>query len=39
MMSSLVYFQLTAMIVMLGAEINRGVIEIKKMRADGRMAV
>ena len=33
LMSSLVYFQLTAMIVMLGAEINRGVIEIKKLRA------
>lgn len=35
LMSSLVYFQLTAMIVMLGAEINRGVIEIKRMRAGG----
>lgn len=35
MMSSLIYFQLTAMVVMLGAEINRGVIEIKRMRADG----
>ncbi len=33
LMSSLVYFQVTAMIVMLGAEINRGIMEIKKMRA------
>lgn len=33
LMSSLIYFQLTAMVVMLGAEINRGVMEIKKMRA------
>jgi len=32
LMSSLVYFQVTAMIVMLGAEINRGIMEIKKMR-------
>jgi membrane protein len=31
LMSALIYFQLTAMIVMLGAEINRGIIEIKKM--------
>jgi membrane protein len=35
LMSSLIYFQLTAMIVMLGAEINRGIMEIKKMRQDG----
>ena len=33
LMSSLVYFQLTAMIVMLGAEVNRGIMEIKKLRA------
>jgi membrane protein len=33
LMSSLVYFQLTAMIVMLGAEINRGIMELKKIRA------
>ncbi len=32
LMSSLIYFQLTAMVVMLGAEINRGIMEIKKMR-------
>jgi membrane protein len=32
LMSALIYFQLTAMIVMLGAEINRGLIEIRKMR-------
>ena len=31
LMSALIYFQLTAMIVMLGAEINRGLIEIRKM--------
>jgi membrane protein len=35
LMSSLIYFQLTAMIVMLGAEINRGLMEIRKMRARG----
>ena len=34
LMSSLIYFQLTAMVVMLGAEINRGIMEIKKMRND-----
>jgi membrane protein len=32
LMSALIYFQVTAMIVMLGAEINRGLIEIRKMR-------
>jgi membrane protein len=32
LMSALIYFQFTAMIVMLGAEINRGLIEIRKMR-------
>ena len=32
LMSSLIYFQLTAMVVMLGAEIKRGIMEIKKMR-------
>ena len=32
LMSSLIYFQLTAMVVMLGAEINRGIMEIKKLR-------
>jgi membrane protein len=32
LMSALIYFQITAMIVMLGAEMNRGLIEIRKMR-------
>ena len=32
LMSSLIYFQLTAMVVMLGAEINRGIMELKKLR-------
>ena len=32
LMSSLIYFQLTAMVVMLGAEINRGIMEMKKLR-------
>jgi membrane protein len=36
LMSALIYFQLTAMIVMLGAEINRGIIEIKKLRLGAR---
>ncbi len=36
LMSALIYFQLTAMVVMLGAEINRGIIEIKKMRLGAR---
>jgi membrane protein len=36
LMSALVYFQVTAIIVMLGAEINRGIIEIKKMRLGPR---
>jgi membrane protein len=35
LMSALIYFQLTAMIVMLGAEINRGIMEIRRMRAAG----
>lgn len=35
LLSSLIYFQVTAIIVMLGAEINRGIIEIRKMRANG----
>jgi membrane protein len=30
LMSALIYFQVTAMIVMLGAEINRGLIEIRR---------
>ena len=38
LMSALIYFQLTAIIVMLGAEFNRGLIEIRKMRL-GRVDV
>jgi membrane protein len=38
LMSALIYFQVTAMIVMLGAEINRGIIEIKKMRLGDKAA-
>jgi membrane protein len=32
LMSAMIYFQFTAIIVMLGAEINRGLIEVRKMR-------
>jgi len=35
LMSALVYFQVTAIIVLLGAEINRGIIEIRKMGLTG----
>lgn len=31
LMSALIYFQVTAIIVLLGAEINRGIMELKKM--------
>ncbi len=31
LMSALVYFQVTAIIVLLGAEVNRGIMELKKM--------
>lgn len=33
LLSALIYFQLTAIVVMLGAEINRGIIELKRMHA------
>ena len=32
LMIALIFFQLTAVIIILGAELNRGLIEFKKMR-------
>jgi membrane protein len=34
LMVALIFFQFTAMIIILGAEINRGIIELKRMAAD-----
>jgi uncharacterized BrkB/YihY/UPF0761 family membrane protein len=34
-MSALVFFQLSAIIVILGAELNRGLMEIKERRVIG----
>ncbi len=34
LMSALVFFQVTAMIVILGAELNRGIAEVKRKRAN-----
>jgi membrane protein len=34
-MSALVFFQVSAIIVILGAELNRGLLEIKERRAGG----
>ena len=36
LMVALIFFQVTAVIVILGAELNRGLIEIKKMRPSSR---
>lgn len=35
LMVALIFFQVTAVIILLGAEINRGIIELKKMAAIG----
>src|SRR5262249_58559284 len=32
-MSALVFFQVSAIIVILGAELNRGIVEVKRLRA------
>jgi len=36
MMVALIFFQVTAVIIILGAELNRGLIELKKFRNDSR---
>ena len=38
-MVAMIYFQVTAIIVILGAELNRGINELKKMRSSGRVQV
>lgn len=38
-MVSLVFFQITAFVIMLGAEFNRGISELKVLRAQGASAV
>jgi membrane protein len=38
-MIALIFFQFTAIIILLGAELNRGIIELKKLAAsDARIA-
>ena len=37
-MSALVFFQVSAIIVILGAELNRGLVEIKERRVGGNGA-
>ena len=39
LMVAMIYFQVTAIIVILGAELNRGIYELKKMRSSGRVQV
>ena len=39
LMVAMIYFQVTAIIVILGAELNRGINELKKMRSSGRVQV
>ena len=34
-MVALIFFQVTAMIIILGAELNRGLIEIRRLTKDG----
>ncbi len=36
LMIALIFFQLTAVVIILGAELNRGIIELKKLRNGGR---
>ncbi len=35
MMVALIFFQVSAVIVILGAELNRGIMEIKKLASNG----
>ena len=35
LMVAMIFFQMTAVIVILGAELNRGIFEFKRMNADG----
>lgn len=37
LMVALIFFQLTAAIIILGAELNRGIIELKKLQANGEL--
>ena len=37
-MVALIFFQVTAVIILLGAELNRGIMEIKKMNLNGDIA-
>jgi len=39
LMVALIYFQVTAVIIILGAELNRGVKELKKLRTSDRISV
>lgn len=34
-MVALIFFQVTAVIILLGAELNRGIMELKKLRNGG----
>jgi membrane protein len=37
LMVALIFFQFTAIIIILGAELNRGIIELKKLASDGKL--
>ena len=39
LMVAMIYFQVTAIIVILGAELNRGIFELKKLRNGGDVKV